>query len=195
MIPLAAEGDDNCQLPIEEKLYARRPDKLPGRYYTAADYHQLYKDGKLSPVDVVEALAPYVVRGDPKDAKREYQVAWTYGDIDAALAKAKECEARYRTGKPLGILDGVPVAVKDDCDVKGYRTCKGMPPQDGCEFFNPVTKTAWPVQKLEEAGAVVVGKCAMHQLGSDTSGCNVSPYRYVYMVFLKLFSSVPNRRL
>jgi Asp-tRNA(Asn)/Glu-tRNA(Gln) amidotransferase A subunit family amidase len=41
-------------------------------------------------------------------------------------------------------------------------------------FFAPAKETTWPVRKLEEAGAVVVGKLVMHELGSDTSGFNVS---------------------
>lgn len=50
-------------------------------------------------------------------------------------------------------------------------------------FFKPAKKSAWPVQKLQEAGAVLVGKMAMHELGVDVSGCNVSspklgPYRH-----------------
>ena len=68
---------------------------------------------------------------------------------------------RYKQGKPLSPLDGVPIAIKDEADVEGYKRMLGSK----LDFTNPANETAWCVKKLEEAGGVVVGKTNMHEIG------------------------------
>lgn len=88
------------------------------------------------------------------------------------LAAAKDSTERYAAGKPLGVLDGIPIGVKDDINVEGYISHMGLPIDSSDPFFTPATKTIWPVAQLQAAGAIVIGKLAMHELGSDVSGCN-----------------------
>lgn len=147
------------------------PKKRPEakHHYTASDYHEMYKSGKLTPLQVAETLLALTSKYADKPSK--YQDAWadSHGADDLVLEAAKESTARYAAGKPLGILDGVPIGVKDDIEVKGYSCHNGMKYQKGVPFFDAQEKTAWPVQKLQEAGAVVIGKNRMQELGSGKS--------------------------
>lgn len=169
-------------------------------YYTASDYHEMYKSGKLTPLQVVEALLPVITRGQEPQGK--YENAWvsSHGKDHLAIEAARASTERYAAGKCLGVLDGVPVGIKDDTDVKGYRNHNGMRFDPSIPFFKEQEESSWPVKKLQEAGAIVIGKNAMHELGSgefphshliitftalllpthteppssDTSGCNAA---------------------
>ncbi|KAI1762562.1 amidase signature enzyme [Hypoxylon sp. FL1150] len=168
--PLIPDGVVQSQAEITPELYERQPDDLAGRFYSAADYYELFSARKLTPLQVVKALLPLISRGQTPPAKHE--LAWASTREDLVLAAAKESTERYASGKPLSILDGVPVGVKDDINVEGYVSHMGLPTDPSDPFFKPATKTIWPIERLQAAGAIVVGKLAMHELGSDVSGCN-----------------------
>ncbi|PGH11975.1 hypothetical protein AJ79_04562 [Helicocarpus griseus UAMH5409] len=141
----------------------RRED---GGYYTSADYHALYLLGELTPTAVVEALLP-LIRRDAKPAG-EHSIAFLESKIDIIRAAAAASTERYKNGKPLGPLDGVPVAVKDEADLAGYKRTLGS----RLDFTAKTNQTSWCVKKWEEAGAVVIGKTTMHELGLDTTNNN-----------------------
>ena len=73
---------------------------------------------------------------------------------DRALERAKESDKRRAEGKSLGALDGIPVAVKDNMCLTGTRTTAASKILDN--FVAPYTATA--LEKLEAAGAIIVGK-------------------------------------
>ena len=134
------------------------------KYYTAADYHELYKSGRLTPLQVAQTLLGVINDGDGK-----YADAWAPkhgGEDERALEAARLSAERYAAGRPLGVLDGVPVGVKDDVDVEGYVSHVGMRYDPAASCFRPSAGTAWPVRRLQEAGAVVISKNRMHELGS-----------------------------
>ncbi|KAI0384609.1 amidase signature enzyme [Hypomontagnella monticulosa] len=168
--PLLADGVSPSKADVTPELYEQQPKELAGRFYSAADYHALYKSGKLTPVQVAKALLPLISRGQNPPAK--YESAWSITREDIALAAAKKSTERYAAGQPLSILDGVPIGVKDDTDVEGYISHIGQAFRESDPFFKPATGTIWPVAQLEAAGAIVIGKQVMHELGSDVSGCN-----------------------
>lgn len=85
-----------------------------------------------------------------------------------ALEAAKASTEQYAAGKPLGVLDGVPIGVKDDVDVKGCVNHFGLVYEPSVPWFKEQAESAWPVKKLQEAGAIVVGKLRMHEMGSGT---------------------------
>ncbi|OTB00827.1 hypothetical protein M426DRAFT_15054 [Hypoxylon sp. CI-4A] len=168
--PIIADGVVQSKAEITPDLEERQPANLAGRFYSAADYHELFKAGKLTPLQVAKALLPIISRGQKPPAK--YESSWAVTKENIVLAAAKESTSRYAAGKPLSVLDGVPIGVKDDMDVKGYISHMGQPFNESDPFFTPATKTLWPIAQLEAAGAIVVGKLVMHELGSDVSGCN-----------------------
>ncbi|KAI1163068.1 amidase signature enzyme [Nemania serpens] len=164
----AADGSEASRLEITPELFPRQPELLGGRFYSTADYHELYKSGKLTPLQVAKALIPLISR----DENGKYVSAWCETRVGSVLAAAKASTERYRQGKPLGLLDGVPIGVKEDTDVEGYTCYYGQRPEPSDPSFVPATKSLWPVAQMQAAGAVVVGTLAMHELGSDVTGCN-----------------------
>ena len=71
-----------------------------------------------------------------------------------AMAEAREADARRARGETLGPLHGVPLAVKDLCAMEGTATCAGGFFRTG---FDPA-HTATVVRRLQDAGAIIVGK-------------------------------------
>ncbi|XOB98734.1 amidase [Deinococcota bacterium DY0809b] len=89
---------------------------------------------------------------------------------ERALAAARKSAERYAAGRPLGPLDGVPVLVKDLLDVAGAVTAAGSAVL--ARLREPATADAAAVQKLERAGAVVVGKSQLNELAFSGLGLN-----------------------
>lgn len=74
---------------------------------------------------------------------------------DAALAQAAAADAEIAAGRVRGPLHGVPIAVKDVCDVEGVPTGGGMAPHRQAVA---AARDATVVRRLREAGAVLIGK-------------------------------------
>ncbi|KAK4041573.1 amidase signature domain-containing protein [Parachaetomium inaequale] len=169
VIPLAnGDSPPAGMLALGPELHQPQPADLAGRFYSAADYHALYKSGAATPLQVAEALLPLVRRDDAQQPRSKYAVAWTQTDVDAVRAAARASTERWAAGAPLGIMDGVPFGVKDDVAVKGFVSTMGMRVNEGEEYFKqPKTETAWPVRKLEEAGGIMIGKMNQHEIGME----------------------------
>lgn len=111
----------------------------------------------MTPLQVVEALLPLISRDAASPT--EYSLAWLDIHADEVLESARASTERWARGEPLGVLDGVPFGVKADCDVKGYVNTMGMAVREGYGYFaRPCARSLWPVERLEAAGAVMVGK-------------------------------------
>lgn len=181
VIPLPSEGDEfpenytdiaNCRVPVTSET----------PFYTVRDFYDKYSSGALTPTDVIEALLPLILR-DEDSKKRTPATAFLETKVELVKQAAAASTQRWKRGQPLGILDGVPFGVKDDVAVKGYKRYYGTKHDytDGGE-----TETSWCVKKLEEAGAILVGKLVMHELGTDTTNNNpiwgtpLNPYNTAY---------------
>ena len=82
-------------------------------------------------------------------------------DGDAALRRAAELDALLAAGAQAGPLHGVPISVKDNIETAGVRTTAGSPVLDD---WRP-TQDAEVVQRLDRAGAVLIGKANMYEFG------------------------------
>lgn len=112
-----------------------------------------YQSRQFSPVEVVQALL------DRIEATNGRLHAFLTVEADHALAQAKLAEAAWAKGQPLGPLHGVPYGVKDLLDVKGQTTT--------CHSKRMLQHTAQQdavtLQHLERAGAIRLGKLALHE--------------------------------
>ena len=121
----------------------------------AAELASRYRSKELSPVEVVRAVLDRIDRHD--GAVNAY--CWV--DREGALGSAREAEARWRTGAPRGLIDGVPVGIKDNLLVAG------MPARFGSKLTSaaPATHEAPAVARLREQGAILIGKTTMPEFG------------------------------
>ncbi|KFN49412.1 hypothetical protein N790_05380 [Arenimonas malthae CC-JY-1] len=93
--------------------------------------------------------------------------AWTWVDAAGALAAARASDDRRAEGKPLGRLDGVPIAVTDAFDIAGMPTSLGLPGHPGL-----AEQDAHVVRRLRGAGAVFLGKTNLDEAAFGTVGRN-----------------------
>ncbi|PHH82437.1 hypothetical protein CDD82_6014 [Ophiocordyceps australis] len=144
------------------------------RYYSIADYHELYKSGQVTPLQVIKALLP-LTKPSKGTTRPPYHDAWAawLGKEYVAIEAARASTQRYAAGKPLSVLDGVPVGVKDDIAVEGYITQFGLKYDASAACFKDKEKSLWPIRKWQDAGAIVIGKLRLQQYGGDMSGLNV----------------------
>jgi Asp-tRNA(Asn)/Glu-tRNA(Gln) amidotransferase A subunit family amidase len=127
----------------------------------AAQLQAAYSRG-VSPVDV---LADVHVRAHK--AQQDLCGYFIARDPQLHLRDAEASAARHKQGKALGPLDGVPFIVKDEFDVAGYATTLGT------KFLKQTqTHDATVVQRLRDAGALVVGKANMNEIGINPIGLN-----------------------
>ena len=123
-------------------------DNEPLHYLSLAAVAKVIASGEMSSQEVTRHTLARIADLDPK------LHAFAEVRAEAAMKDAQAADARRASGKPLGPLHGVPVAVKDLCAMAGTRTRAGG-------FFRTRFKdgdTATVVRRLQDAGAIIVGK-------------------------------------
>ena len=123
---------------------------------SATDLLRLYRTRKASPVEAARAVLARIAKLNPK------LNCFCLVDEKAALESAKASEARWRKGEPKGLLDGVPVSIKDLLLTKGWPTLRGSKTIDP---KGPWNDDAPSVARLREQGAVLVGKTTTPEFG------------------------------
>jgi hypothetical protein len=161
--PSTTAGESYSVL-LDEDYESRKPTSAV--FPSALDYHEAYKVGHVTPTDIAKVILP-LIRRDVANATK-HSTAFLDSKVDLVLAAAEQSTERYKQGKPLSPLDGVPVAVKDEEDVAGYSKNCGSK----LDFTHKQDATSYCVQAWQDAGAVLVGKTNMHELGMDTTNNN-----------------------
>jgi allophanate hydrolase len=120
-----------------------------------------YSEGSLRPRDVIVPLYESI-------RSTAIEPVWTYllprDHVDAQL---KDLDGKTPADLPLY---GIPFAIKDNFDLAGHPTTAGCP-----EFAYTPASTAPVVDKLIQAGAILIGKTALDQFATGTTGTR-SPY-------------------
>ncbi|MGH3878701.1 MAG: amidase [Actinophytocola sp.] len=123
---------------------------------SATELHAEYRAGSLSPVEVARAAL------DRIEAVNGAVNAYCLVDPDRTLADAAASEKRWGAGEPQGLLDGVPVSIKDILLSRGWPTLRGshtVDPRQPWDVDGPA------VARLREHNAVLVGKTTTPELG------------------------------
>src|SRR5215207_6719850 len=119
-----------------------------------------------------ETRAQAVVESALATIQTRDQVLNAFTDVTAERAreKARAIDAAVASGKPVGPLAGVPFAVKNLFDVKGLPTRAGSKIN---RELKPSARDAVLIERLEAAGAVLVGALNMGEYAYDFTGENV----------------------
>ncbi|WP_405664108.1 amidase [Streptomyces sp. RK9] len=140
---------------------------------TAVQLVDGYRKGEFSPVDVTRAVLRRAEEIQP------VVNAFVRLDPEGALAAADESAERWRRGEPAGLVDGVPVTVKDILLQRGAPTFRGS---KSVSEEGRWDEDAPSVARLREHGAVFVGKTTTPEFGwkgvtdSPRHGVTRNPY-------------------
>lgn len=124
-------------------------------FASGASIARAVRDGEIRPTDVVDAHLERVEQQN--DATNAYVTV----TADRARDRAQRVEDTLEAGADPGPLAGVPVAVKDLCPVEDVRLTFGSTPFSD----NVADRSAILVRRLEDAGAVVLGKTNACEFG------------------------------
>ncbi|WP_210591133.1 amidase [Streptomyces sp. GESEQ-35] len=140
---------------------------------TAVQLVDGYRKGEFSPVEATRAALERAERMEPAVN------AFVRLDSEDALAQAAASADRWRRGEPAGLVDGVPVTVKDILLMRGGPTLKGSKTIDPNGRWD---EDAPSVARLREHGAVFLGKTTTPEFGwkgvtdSPLSGVTRNPH-------------------
>jgi aspartyl-tRNA(Asn)/glutamyl-tRNA(Gln) amidotransferase subunit A len=125
---------------------------------------ELIQRRELSVVDLTNAHLERINKIDPLINSFIHIMA------DQALASARQAEIEISREGPRSLLHGIPLGLKDLYDMRGAPTTAGS------KFFveNHSAQDAFVVHRLQEAGAVILGKLNMHEIALGVT--NVNPH-------------------
>ncbi|MBR0843627.1 AtzE family amidohydrolase [Bradyrhizobium liaoningense] len=131
---------------------------------TATEIASAVAGGRMSALDATEAALARIKQHDT--------ILNSFTDVtaDRARAKARAIDADIAAGKTIGPLAGVPFAVKNLFDVAGLATRAGSRIN---RDLAPAKRDAALIERLEAAGAVLVGALNMGEYAYDFTGENV----------------------
>jgi aspartyl-tRNA(Asn)/glutamyl-tRNA(Gln) amidotransferase subunit A len=123
---------------------------------------ELIAGGQLSAVELTRA---YLERIESINPQLNCFITLT---AEEAMRQARSAEQEIANGKRRGALHGIPLAFKDLYETKGVRTTAGS------SFFTDYVPNAngTAIAKLNEAGAVCLGKLNMHEVALGVSNDN-----------------------
>jgi Asp-tRNA(Asn)/Glu-tRNA(Gln) amidotransferase A subunit family amidase len=138
----------------------------PGFHFASAwDYTAAYRRGDVSPEEVAKEALEAIEASNASNPPLRAIINVKAEDV---MRMARESAERYKQSHPLGPLDGVPVAVKDELDMVPYPTTVGT------AFLGrePASQDATVVSRVRSAGALLIGKANMHEIGIGVTGQN-----------------------
>lgn len=136
------------------------------RFPSITDFARAYANGCVSPEDVAKAVISSIQASQKMSPALN---AFLPIQVEDVLRQARESTQRFQAGNPRSPLEGVPVAIKDELDMVPYPT------RGGTSFLGsaPALADATVVARLRAAGALLVGKTVMHEIGIGVTGLNL----------------------
>jgi Asp-tRNA(Asn)/Glu-tRNA(Gln) amidotransferase A subunit family amidase len=135
---------------------------------SSIQYAKAYREGKTTPLLVAQAIIKSV-----EDSDQQFLPLRSIIQMDKALLlkQAEDSTERIKNGNPLSILDGVPMSVKDQTDLQGYKTKLGTKLKDFEEIVQQ--EDAECIHVFRDYGAMFIGKTNMSEIGISTRSLNV----------------------
>jgi Asp-tRNA(Asn)/Glu-tRNA(Gln) amidotransferase A subunit family amidase len=133
---------------------------------TFFDAYQRFVDGADTPRAYLERCMAAIAEREP------VVKAWAFLNEAGARSAADAADARFKSGRPLSPIDGMPIGIKDLIETKD------MPTQMGCAAYagNFPKRDNPCVRALRDAGAVVLGKTVTTELGLSHPGPTTNPF-------------------
>ena len=127
---------------------------------SAVDLLAGFRAKQFSPSEVLEDVLAHIAAWEP-----HIKALYAF-DPDGARTVARASTERWNNGEPVGVLDGVPVTIKDNIATKGVPVPLGAASMP----LVPAERDAPPAARLREAGAVIFSKTTMPDYGMLSSG-------------------------
>jgi aspartyl-tRNA(Asn)/glutamyl-tRNA(Gln) amidotransferase subunit A len=144
----------------EQKDMAEGMDKQNLEDRSISELSDKIRKGELTSKQLVEHYLDRIQKYDGPSGLNSYITVAE----KTALVEAEKLDQKFRENKPVGILHGIPIALKDNLDTSDIRTTAGtkiladwLPNRD-----------AHVVEKLKNEGAIIIGKNNMCELATDT---------------------------
>ncbi|RLC99597.1 MAG: amidase [Chloroflexi bacterium] len=168
MYPLRITGEPVSQAGGVPQAEWPGPRDLPGpgfHFATAHDYARAYREGTATPDKVARKVLEAIEVSNSADPPLRAIIAVEREDV---LKQAAASTQRIQEGRALSLFDGVPVAVKDELDMTPYPTTVGT------AFLgkSPAAEDSTVVARMRAAGALLIGKANMHEIGIGVTGLN-----------------------
>ena len=158
-------AEKNSAVPEQEWPKSSAAGSRGFHFSTVFDYAKAYRDGKTTPEEVAKKVLAAIEDSNSSTPPLRAVIAVNRENV---MKQAREATQRIKAGKPLSIFDGVPVAVKDEVDMVPYPTTVGT------AFLgkSPAKEDATSVARMRAAGALLIGKTNMHEIGINVTGLN-----------------------
>jgi aspartyl-tRNA(Asn)/glutamyl-tRNA(Gln) amidotransferase subunit A len=137
-------------------------DKMPLHFQTICGLARSIREEELSPVEITEHYLSRI------EALNPYLKAYRLVCRERALGEARAAEIALGSGQDLGLLHGIPYAVKDLYDVRGFPTTAGTSLLEA----NIASQDAHVVRRLAQAGMILLGKTNTVQFAYGGVGIN-----------------------
>lgn len=148
--------------PVAKLEYDPHASPMLRFHETVADF----LDGKDSPRAYLERCLETIAAREPTIA------AWVHLAPEVARAAADAADERYKQGRPLSLIDGCPMAVKDIIETADMPTQMNSAIYEGWQSV----RDAAAVYALRESGAVIVGKTVTTEFATGASGPTMNPF-------------------
>jgi len=152
MEPVSSSSINNAWQEEEEEF----------RHWKISDYTSRYLNGTTTPSKIVDRLIRIIQNMNDKSKNSSIV---TQMNVEQLRSEAAQSTKRYQDGTIMGVLDGVPILVKDEVPTVGFPVTRGV------SFLSKtVEKDVFPILKLKQQGALLVGKTNQNEIGLGTTG-------------------------
>ena len=128
--------------------------------FTASEMLEGYRSKKFSPRDVIDSVLERIDEREPI-----VNALWALNP-EEVISHADASTKRWHADSPIGALDGVPITIKENIATQGTPVPLGA----ASTVLTPAPLDAPPSSRVREAGAIVIAKTTMPDLGMLSSG-------------------------